>query len=111
MDIGEAGGRSPRLENSIGMTVKGNLQKTTPGWSIPIDKVLLTAERRSEIETESVHAHLRYPIAEAIHDELQDPWVERVRRVAGSREYELDPRLVSPAFGYSSVRCFEALFK
>ena len=37
-----------------------------------VNKMLFATKRRREIEAKSVDVHFRYPIAKAIHNELQE---------------------------------------
>ena len=43
--------------------------------------VLLPGERRGEVEPEPVHMHLRHPVPQRLHDELQDPWAGHIRPI------------------------------
>ena len=46
--------------------------------------VELTCERRREIETKSIHMHLRNPVAQGIHEQLEGARMLHVQRVAGA---------------------------
>src|SRR5690606_6060266 len=45
----------------------------------------LAGEGAREVEAEAVHVHLLNPVAEAVHDELQDAGAAHVERVAAAR--------------------------
>jgi hypothetical protein len=51
-----------------------------------IDDELRTTKRSGQIEAEAVHVHLRDPVAEAVHDELQRPRVAGIGGVAAAGE-------------------------
>src|SRR5258706_15471629 len=42
-------------------------------------------ERGGKIESEAVHVHLQNPVAQTIHDQLQNPRMLHVERVSGTR--------------------------
>ncbi len=50
-----------------------------------VDVVQLTRERGGEIEAEAVDVHLRDPIPQAVHDQLQHARVHHVQRIAAAR--------------------------
>ena len=50
----------------------------------PIDVVQLPGERRSEVEAEAVDVHLRDPVAQAVHQELEDVRMAHVQAIAAA---------------------------
>src|SRR5262245_51811723 len=49
-----------------------------------IEAMRLAAERCCQIEAETVDMHLLDPVAQAVHDQLQDAGVAEIERVAGA---------------------------
>ena len=59
-----------------------------------VDGVQLARERAGEVETETVDVHLEHPVAQAVHDQLQDARAAHVERVAGAGEVLVVARVV-----------------
>jgi hypothetical protein len=59
-----------------------------------VDGEQLARQRRREVEAEAVDVHLRHPVAQAVHDQLQDVRVAHVEAVAGAGEVEVVAGLV-----------------
>ena len=60
----------------------------------PVHVVQLPRQRGGEIEPEAVHMHLQHPVAQAVHDELQDPGMADVQRVAAAGVVQIVARVV-----------------
>ena len=60
----------------------------------PIHVVQLPSQRRCQVEAEAIHVHLGDPVAQAVHDQLQDARLGRVQRVAGAGVVHVAPLLV-----------------
>ena len=50
----------------------------------PVDLVELPGQRRGEVEAEAVDVHLRHPVAQRVHDQLQHVRVPHEQAVAGA---------------------------
>ena len=59
-----------------------------------VDGVQLAGQRGRQVEAEAVDVHLLDPVAQAVHDELQDVRLEHVERVAGAGVVEVAARVV-----------------
>src|SRR6478735_6659949 len=59
-----------------------------------VDIVQLAGEGRGEIEPEPIHMHLKRPIPQAIHDELERSLMLDVERVPRARVVEVILRLI-----------------
>ena len=60
----------------------------------PVDLVQLAGQRAGQIEAEPVDVHLRDPVAQAVHDELQHARMLHVERVAAAGEVHVVARVV-----------------
>ena len=60
----------------------------------PIDIVQFACEGRRQIEAETVNVHLRDPVAQAIHDELQHLRMAHIQAIARARVVHVIARLV-----------------
>ena len=60
----------------------------------PVDLVQLARERRGEVEAEAVDVHLRDPVAQAVHDQLQHARMQHVQRVAAAGVVHVVARVV-----------------
>ena len=54
----------------------------------------LAGERAGQVEPEAVDVHLRDPVAQAVHDELEDARVRHVGHVAASGEVHVEPAVL-----------------
>ena len=59
-----------------------------------VDGVELPRQGGRQVEAEAVHVHLLDPVAQAVHDELQDVRLEHVERVARARVVHVAARVV-----------------
>ena len=75
----------PGLRDQLDLGQDGILVEDVEERTQPVDRMLFSRERGGEIETKSVHVHLRDPVTQTIHDELQSPWMLDVERVSASR--------------------------
>ena len=64
-----------------------------------VDLEQLAGQRAGQIEAEAVDVHLGDPVAQAVHDELQDARVRHVERVAAAGEVHV----VARVFGRQAV--------
>ena len=60
----------------------------------PIDIVQLARQRGGQIEAEAVDVHLRHPVAQAVHDQLQHLRMAHVQAVAGAGVVHVVARIV-----------------
>ncbi len=74
----------PRLGDELDLRKDGVLLDDVEERRQAIDLVQLPGERAGQIEAEPIDAHLRDPIAEAVHDELQHARLLHVERVAAA---------------------------
>src|SRR5438132_14208041 len=61
----------PRLGNELDLRQNGILVDDIEECSQLVDFVQLAGQGAGEIKAETVHVHLQYPVAQAIHDELK----------------------------------------
>ena len=59
-----------------------------------VDLVQLAGQRAGQVEAEAVDVHLQHPVAQAVHDELQDARVLHVERVAAAGEVHVVARVL-----------------
>ena len=60
----------------------------------PVDVVQLARQGGRQIEAEAVDVHLRDPVTQAVHDELQHLRMAHVERVAGAGVIHVVARIV-----------------
>ena len=58
-----------------------------------VDLEQLAGQRAGQVEAEAVDVHLEHPVAQAVHDELQDVRVGHVQRVAAAGEVHVVARV------------------
>ena len=75
----------PGLCNQLDLGQGGILVEDVEESAQPVDRMHFSRERGGEIETKSVHMHLRHPITQTIHNELQGPGMRDVERVPTTR--------------------------
>src|SRR5262249_57515532 len=59
------------------------------GGAEGVHLVQLARERGGEVEAKAVDVHVHDPVAQAVHQQLQDPRVAHVQRVAAARVVEV----------------------
>src|SRR5262249_32296483 len=59
----------------------------------PVDLEQLAGQGRGQVEAEAIDVHLQDPVAQAVHDELQDARVLHVQRVAAAGEVHVEARV------------------
>src|SRR5271166_4632988 len=60
----------------------------------PVDREQLARQRAGQVETETVDPHLSNPVAQAVHDQLQDARVLHVEGVAAAAEVHVVARVL-----------------
>ena len=60
----------------------------------PVDLEELAGQRAGQIEAKAIDMHLRHPIAQAIHDELEHARMSHVERVAAAGEIHVVARIL-----------------
>ena len=54
----------------------------------------LAGQRRRQVEAEPVHVHLGHPVAQAVHQQLEDEWLPHVQAVSGARIVRVEALVV-----------------
>ena len=91
----------PGLGDELGPRDDGVLGDEIEEGREAVETALLAGQRRGEIESEAVDAHLQQPVAQRVHHHLQGERVGRVDRVAATGGVEVAPRVrgVEPVEG------------
>ena len=95
---------------SHGSAISFTCERTGSWWMMSknapslFDLVQLAGQRAGQVEAEAVDVHLRHPVAQAVHDELQHARVLHVERVAAAGEVHVVARVFGRRGG-STRRC------
>ena len=84
----------PRLGDELDLRQHRVLVNDVEERAELVDGVQLARERARQVEAEAVDVHLEDPVAQAVHDELQDARAAHVERVAGAGEVLVVARVV-----------------
>ena len=98
-DLIPAGAEVPRLGDQLHRGDHGVLVDHVEEGAEPVDVVELAGEGGCQVEAEAVHVHLEDPVAQAVHDELEDAGMGHVERVPAPRVVHV----VAPLVGHQPV--------
>ncbi len=94
-DLIAARARGPTARRSASpATARGSWWMMSKNGRQAVDLVQLAGEHGREIEAESVDVHLRHPVAQAVHDQLDRARVAHVEAVAGAGVIGVEARVL-----------------
>jgi len=79
-----AGAAIPRFRDHLDLAQHRVLAHCAEEAAFLVEPVAFAGQDGAEVEAEPIHVHLRHPVAQAVHHQLDDARVRQVERVSGA---------------------------
>ncbi len=93
-DLVAAGPQVPRLGDQLDLRDDRILVNDVEKRAQLVHFVQLAGQRARQIEAKPVDVHVPDPVPQAVHDQLQDPRIAHVERIAAAGEVHVVPRIL-----------------